>query len=342
MFEAAGNGNVAQGQGTLIANRYRVEHILGAGSEGAFYRAIDTERGNISVVVQRISTRAAPVGAIESSTWLLERVRQLQALKHISLKQFTAAWHEPDGDGVFYLVSDYVPGNTLDQEYREFQESMSWRRVVDIGVALAGLLGYLHAQQNRPLLGILRPQRVVIDARSDVPTLVACGLGAWLDASVGDRPAFKPFEQWIGRLVPQRDIYALGMILASLLGTLNPDTEYSGHRRAGLDVQRSMRATVAAVLARLSGQPPALLDVLRRATVFAAEDRYASAGDLEAALRSIRGPAVEVESHMLSEPEGTPVWDQVGLTREAFFALPTRQRNDLVLRAFERKSPLQS
>ena len=200
MIENSNRGERPPEPGSLLGGRYQVERILGSCAAVQYLRARDIERGGGSVVVHRFRPCSIVRGVEmeQAASWFLETVKQIQTLKHLSINPPLAAWHDTGVDGALYAVTEYVPGNTIDQELTEAEEPISWRHALDIGVALATLLEYLHSQTT-PLSGILRPQRIVLDARNGMPVLVGFGIDNQLEAGAGNRPAYMPFELWVGR-----------------------------------------------------------------------------------------------------------------------------------------------
>jgi hypothetical protein len=115
------------------------------------------------------------------------------------------------------------------------------------------------------------------------------------------------------------------------VGGRDPDIAYGHLRRSGLDVQRALRALFPPEVYADLGIPQPLTKLIARATAFGAQDRFPDAVAMATALRAVRGPEVELAAAADREPETEPVWTRLGLTREAWFALPASTRNKHLL-----------
>jgi eukaryotic-like serine/threonine-protein kinase len=163
---------------------------------------------------------------------------------------------------------------------------------------------------------------VVLDAQSGRPVVIDAGLARWLNPAPGYGWGFVPFEQLIGREDLRSDVYALGASLHTLLSGHDPDAEFMRLRRAGFDVQHALRRLYPPLDASGRGMPQALSVVIARAVAVTPDERFANAAAMGAALRAQRGPAVETETSVAQRGEEGPVWERLGMTREAWFALP--------------------
>lgn len=116
--------------------------------------------------------------------------------------------------GTFYIVMDYVEGNTL--EYVCKNTKYDLRKKIEIIHSLCGVLRYLHSLGM--VFADLKPQNIIIDDRG-VPHLIDFGItksqekkfvGALSENYVAP-------EVYEGKICIQTDIYAVGRILKEMV-----------------------------------------------------------------------------------------------------------------------------
>ena len=315
---------------TLLAGRYRIERLLHTDVLARRYLATDEQAG-LSLAVHELLGSQWPTAEDreQAGAWFEGAAARLQGLEHPAIPIVRGHWVTPEEGGPFYLATDYVPGLTLAEELQEADGRIRWQRALDWAIGICESLVYLHGKGY--VHGELRPQNLVLDARSDLPALVDFGLARRLAATAGDNWGYVPFEQHIGRAEPHSDLYALGVLLHVLVGGRDPDIAYGHLRRSGLDVQRALRALFPPEVYADLGIPQPLTKLIARATAFGAQDRFPDAAAMATALRAVRGPEVELTEAADREPETEPVWTRLGLTRAAWFALPASARNKHLL-----------
>jgi serine/threonine protein kinase len=326
--------------GSLLAGQYHVERVLRADRTVRRYLAQDLQDGMRTLMLQELLAPPFPTNdaRCEAAAWLEQRIEQMRKLVHPGICMVRGV-HVPSALAApFYVAYEHVPGMTLAEEYEEADGELSWRQILDWGISLCDALEYLHTQTSPWVLGSLQPRHVVLDARSGRPVLIDAGLGRWLNPAPEYGWGFVPFEQLIGREDPRSDVYALGASLHTLLSGHDPDAEFIRLRRAGLDVQRTLRQLYPPLDAIGRGIPQPLAAAIARAVAFTPDDRFSSAA-MGAALRAQRGPAVEVETPVAQRSEGGPIWNQLGMTRQAWFALPLAERNRRLLSLVPPPSP---
>ncbi|HEX6347125.1 serine/threonine-protein kinase [Umezawaea sp.] len=207
-------------RGELLADRYRLEGLLGTGGMGDVHRAWDTRlRRFVAVKLFRAALDATLVRRFDSE------VKTLAALSHPGLVSVYDAG--TDGDAPF-LVLQLVDGRTLHNRVGDGPLSPDEVRV--IGAALADALAYVHAHDvvHRDV----KPSNILLDA-DDNAYLADFGLarltGATRLTSTGElmgTAAYLAPEQVRGKnLGFPVDVYALGLVL---LECLTGYREYEG------------------------------------------------------------------------------------------------------------------
>ena len=101
--------------GTLLDRRYQVIRVLGQGGFGYTYVAQDTRRpGNPNCVVKHLQPTISDPDFLITARRLFTREAEIleQLGNHDRIPRLLAYFEE---DEEFYLIQEFVPGNTLVQ-----------------------------------------------------------------------------------------------------------------------------------------------------------------------------------------------------------------------------------
>lgn len=207
--------------GTLLADRYRLEAIIGRGGAGVLFRAVHRWTGRQVAVKMMHQDRG---GELSLSTRLLAEARAASELKHPNVVEVLDA---DLVDGVPFVVMELLTGRSLGEQWRlqgavTPQQALHWILPVIGAVAIAHRRGILHRdiKLDNIFLAAAPPQGVV-------PKLLDFGLARPVDAAsfvtesgaIVGTPGFMAPEQARGeqRLGPGVDVWALGVVLFALL-----------------------------------------------------------------------------------------------------------------------------
>ena len=273
-----------------ILGPYRVLDKLGEGGMGEVYRARDPRLGR-DVAVKTIAPNLA--GEPEALARFQREARAIAALSHPNI---LAIYDIGSHDGVWYLVTELLKGETLGR--RVARGKLPWKEAVEIAAAVADGLAAAHA--HGVVHRDLKPDNIFITA-DDRVKILDFGLARHASAEQGGADAItrsEPTEpgsilgtlgymspEQVQGLVPdaRSDIFALGCVLHEML---------SGRR---LFQRASSAETIAAILkdpapssSDSSAGVPADLDrILLRCLEKDRGRRFQSAQDLAFALGAI-------------------------------------------------------
>jgi hypothetical protein len=257
---------------------YRLIRALGAGGMGVVYLAEDTRLGRL-VALKALAPESAHDEARRER--LRREARAAAALSHPGIATVFAF---EEIDGALYLVSEYVPGETLREELA--RGPLTTDRAHDTALALAQALAAAHAhgivhRDVKPENIIRTPDGQVkildfglardidAEARADGPARLT------RDGAMLGTPAYMAPEQIRHAAIDARaDVFALGVVLHELV---TGDHPFAAETPA---------ATIGRVLER--DPPPVagpLGGVIARCLAKRPEDRFASAADVARALR---------------------------------------------------------
>ena len=199
----------------VLADRYRIDELVGEGGHGRVYKAFDQELQR-TVAIKVAST-------ITPTPDLLTEARRVASLKHPNLVPvFDVGRHEDQ----LFVVSEFIEGQTLagviEANTLPQPERIALVRKIASALAYAHGAGFVHRD--------IKPGNILLDSDGS-PYLADFGIAASLDdlsegkVSSSGTLAYMSPEQLANetQLVDQRtDIYSLGVVLFELLTSQRP------------------------------------------------------------------------------------------------------------------------
>ncbi len=210
----------------LLRGRYRLVRRIGEGGFGAVYQAEDAELGNRKVAIKEMSEHGLSPEELQEATEAFHREAILLAgLSHPSLPRIYDHFSE---DGRWYLVMDFIEGETLEALLAKKGGRLSVEKTLDLGIKLCQVLEYLHSRQPPIIFRDLKPGNVMIAPDGQV-YLIDFGIarlfkpGKDKDTIAFGSPGYAAPEQYgKAQTGPRSDIYSLGALLHHLLTGHDP------------------------------------------------------------------------------------------------------------------------
>jgi serine/threonine-protein kinase len=270
---------------TLLNNRYQVIQVLGAGGFGETFLAEDTYMpSRRRCVIKQLK----PISNDPKTYQVIQQrfEREAATLEYLgeANEQIPKLYAYFSENGLFYLVQEWVHGNTLTNVIQS-QGKLDQNTVQEILLSLLSVLDYIHSKgiihrDIKPDNIILRQidnQAVLIDFGAVKETIrtVVNGAGHPTQSLVIGTPGFMPSEQAIGRPVYATDIYSLGLTAIYLLTGKYPQ-ELEIHPHTGQILWQQYAG----------GVSPQLAMVLTQAIEPRPGDRYTTANKMLSALKS--------------------------------------------------------
>ena len=285
---------------------YQIESLLGAGGMGEVYRAKDTKLDRL------VAVKVLPERLAKDPQALARFEREAKAVAALSHPNILAIHDFGTAQGITYAVTELLEGETL--RSRLGRSALTWRKAVEIGVAVAEGLTAAHSK------GIihrdLKPENIFLTSDGRVKIL-DFGLARWKPAASPQDEATQSAETpagtilgTVGYMSPEQlkgepsdapgDIFSLGCVLYEMI---------AGRRAFA-------RATAGETLAAiLRDEPPPLAEVdkehppeLDRIVARCLEknpgERSQSARDLSFALKDLLAVSGTAES----VPVGRTSW----------------------------------
>jgi serine/threonine protein kinase len=210
----------------LAGQRYKIVARVGTGGFGAVYKAIDVENNQQPVAIKEIKLSGLkPQEMIEATDTFNREVQILAPLSHPNLPHVYA--HFTDADH-WYLVMDYIEGQTLESYLEANGGKLSPEEVLAIGLQLCTVLDYLHTREPAIIFRDLKPANVMLSLYRQV-YLIDFGTarlfkpGRPRDTIAFGSPGYAAPEQYgKAQTTPRADIYSLGALLHHMLTGRDP------------------------------------------------------------------------------------------------------------------------
>ncbi|HEY7355753.1 MAG TPA: protein kinase [Ktedonobacterales bacterium] len=211
----------------LLRGRYRLLGRVGQGGMGTVYRAEDTQLGNRLVAVKEMSARGLSPEEVQELTEGFQREALLLAqLTHPNLPRIYEQFSEGDH---WYLVMDFIEGETLEERLAKTPGGrLPMPEVMQLGIQLAAVLGYLHTRQPPIIFRDLKPANIMLTSDGHL-YLIDFGIARFFKpgqtkdtAPFGSSGYAAPEQYGKAQTTPQADIYSLGATLHHLLSGTDP------------------------------------------------------------------------------------------------------------------------
>lgn len=262
-----------------VIGKYKILAPLGSGGFGTVFLAEDTW------IDKKVALKVPHRQSLDFGEMLREP-RLLATLNHPNIVTVLTAERIDD---VFFIVMEYVPGETL-EAISDREGALEIGRALDFACQMCNAVDHAHSQ------GIihrdLRPGNVIV-TEAGIAKVADFGTSRFLEIAahgttvIGSPPYMAP-EQFHGKAVFASDVYSLGVTLYQLLtGRLPYDPP------APSDLDRLMRGELT-TSPRLHNPkiPKTIADVVLKAMAPEVSVRYGRAHDLLDAILAARPAAV--------------------------------------------------
>jgi tRNA A-37 threonylcarbamoyl transferase component Bud32 len=210
--------------GQVFAGRYLIEATLGEGGMGRVYRARHTR------LDRRFAIKVLHAELSMHESMVMRFHREATAISKLSHHNVVGVFDFGEqGDGLLYLVMEYVDGRSLRDILRAEGPLASDRILELLGQLCDGLA---HAHQHGLVHRDFKPDNVLVETHDDGEhaRIVDFGIAAdttaqriTTDGLVLGTPHYMAPEQAVGRAVDHRsDLYALGVVLYEMVTGVQP------------------------------------------------------------------------------------------------------------------------
>jgi serine/threonine protein kinase len=283
-------------KGRVLADRYRIEEVIGRGGMGAVYQATDERLGRqVAVKVITLSGAGDPDARERLRQRFLREARAAAALPHHPNVVPVYDFGTDPTIGLDYLVMELLRGEDLATRLARSGApplAMSLQVLHDAarGVAVGHRAGLIHRD--------VKPGNIFLvhDAEGDLQVRVLdFGIAKLADddtltsltqdGRTPHSPTFASPEQLRGlsRITAASDVFSLGAVGYLLLTGERPFTDADRNR-----MSLGMAAPAPSLRERNPAIPPAIEQMVQRALAYEPEERFADAGVFASVLDQAR------------------------------------------------------
>ena len=222
-------GYLQLSSGTILANRYQIQDVIGIGGMGSVYRARDLHFPNVVklVAVKEMINQSPDSMIRETIVKNFEREANiLVTLNHPSIPRiFDFFTHEERS----YLVMELIFGKDLEAILKSTVDPIREDQVILWSIEVCDVLEYLHTHRPEPIIfRDIKPQNLMINQQNHI-VIVDFGIAKIFKSGqkgtmIGTE-GYSPPEQYRGEATFQTDIYALGATMHHLLTRRDPRLE---------------------------------------------------------------------------------------------------------------------
>ena len=270
--------------------KYRILSSLGSGGFGSVFLAEDTW------IHKKVALKVPHKQNLDFSE-MLKEPRLLASMNHPNIVTVLTAEKQ---DRVFFIVMEYVPGQTLEQIIMR-DGALEVSRALDFTCQICNAVD--HAHKIGVLHRDLRPGNMLVSDTGMVK-VTDFGTSRFLEVAahgttvIGSPPYMAP-EQFYGKAVFASDVYSVGVTMYQMLtGELPYATP------APSDIERLVRGELVTAPRIKNGKiPKAVNDIVLKALAADVTQRYQRASDLLTDL--LAGTTVR-RSSRASNPDSRP------------------------------------
>ncbi len=257
--------------------KYRILSSLGSGGFGSVFLAEDTW------IHKKVALKVPHKQNLDFSE-MLKEPRLLASMNHPNIVTVLTAEKQ---DRVFFIVMEYVPGQTLEQIIMH-DGALEVSRALDFTCQICNAVD--HAHKIGVLHRDLRPGNMLV-SETGMLKVTDFGTSRFLEVAahgttvIGSPPYMAP-EQFYGKAVFASDVYSVGVTMYQMLtGELPYATPTPS------DIERLVRGElVTAPRIKNSKIPKAVNDIVLKALTADVTRRYQRASDLLTDLLATRDP----------------------------------------------------
>jgi eukaryotic-like serine/threonine-protein kinase len=258
--------------------KYRIISPLGSGGFGSVFLAEDTW------IHKKVALKVPHKQHLDFSE-MVKEPRLLASMSHPNIVTVLTAERQ---DNVFFIVMEYVPGETLEEVIAR-EGAMDVARALDFTCQICNAVDHAHGAGI--LHRDLRPGNMLVTEAgmlkvSDFGTSRFLEIAAHGTTVIGSPPYMAP-EQFYGKAVFASDVYSIGITMYQMLtGALPYESPGPG------DVERLARGDLIAAPRLKNGKiPKAINDIVMRALAPDLTVRYPRASELLGDVLAARQPA---------------------------------------------------
>lgn len=289
----ASNNGEGEGAGRALNGRYQLIGLVGGGGMAQVYKARD------NVLGRTVAVKLLREQYVNDSQFVARFRREAQAAANLAHPNIVNVYDVGQDGDLHYIVMEYIAGDNL-KDLIQRSAPLSTDRAVSIAMQILAGLEYAH--RSGLIHRDVKSQNVLIAPEGGVVKVTDFGIAKSVSdlglteagMALGTAHYFSPEQAKGERVVPQSDIYAVGVTLYEMLTGQLPFESDSimglAYKHIG-EPPRPVRQLNPSVPARLEA-------IVMKALAKTPAERFSSASEMEKALKAVQAggqqPTVEV------------------------------------------------
>lgn len=266
--------------GKRISGRYKILEVIGGGGMANVYLARDM------ILEREVAMKVLRFDFSNDDEFIKRFGREAQSATSLAHPNIVSIYDVGEDKGVYYIVMEYVEGQTLKQYIQQFAP-VNPRKAVHIMVQIMAAIQ--HAHDNQIIHRDIKPHNILIDHHGNVKVTdfgIAMALSATsitqTNSVLGSVHYMSPEQARGGLANKKSDIYSLGIVLFELLTGRLP---FDGESAISIALKHLQSETPSAK--RWNPDiPQSLENIILKSTAKDPFHRYNSAEEMEEDLES--------------------------------------------------------
>ncbi|KEZ54206.1 Stk1 family PASTA domain-containing Ser/Thr kinase [Metabacillus indicus] len=270
--------------GKRLSGRYKILRVIGGGGMANVYLARDM------ILDRDVAMKVLRFDFSNDDEFIKRFRREAQSATSLAHPNIVSIFDVGEEDGIYYIVMEYVEGNTLKQYIQQYAP-LHPREALNIMEQIVSAIA--HAHENHIVHRDIKPHNILIDPHGNVKVTdfgIAMALSSTTitqtNSVLGSVHYLSPEQARGGMANKKSDIYSLGIVLFELLtGRLPFDGESAisialKHLQSETPSAKRWNATV----------PQSVENIILKAMAKDTFHRYESAEEMEADLSTALNP----------------------------------------------------
>ncbi|WP_394185536.1 Stk1 family PASTA domain-containing Ser/Thr kinase [Metabacillus halosaccharovorans] len=201
--------------GKRISGRYKILEVVGGGGMANVYLARDM------ILEREVAMKVLRFDFSNDDEFIKRFRREAQSATSLAHPNIVSIYDVGEEDGIYYIVMEYVEGQTLKQYIQQFAP-VHPRKAVSIMVQIASAIQ--HAHDNQIIHRDIKPHNILIDHHGNVKVTdfgIAMALSATTitqtNSVLGSVHYLSPEQARGGLANKKSDIYSIGIVFFELL-----------------------------------------------------------------------------------------------------------------------------
>lgn len=267
--------------GKILDNKYEILELVGQGGMAKVYKAVDNRlHRNVAVKVLKDEF-------MDNEQFLKKFLREARSDAKLTHQNIVNVYDVGTDNGIYYIVMEYVDGDTL-KRYIRNKKHISAKETVELILPIAA--GLSHAHKNGIIHRDIKPHNILLTS-SKIPKIADFGIARAVTSSsmsateeaLGSMHYVSPEQARGGFLDERSDLYSMGIMMYEML---TGELPYDGDSPVAIALKH-VQNNVPNPKQKIKNLPDGLCQIVLNLTRRKPDDRYQSAEELISDIRKL-------------------------------------------------------